>query len=373
MQVRVTTKIKIEPRQEIIDTINFYQKGLQHCVDVAWGMKIRNNVQLHPFVYPKLKETLPSQLAISCIKQACGIVKKAKTNPIIKFCSIRYNFPRSASVKNNILSISTIKGRIKVPFTIPDCYKKYFSWKVTESLLIIDKKGRCFFLFTFSQESPINSDLQNQVLGVDLGVNNLAVTSNKQFFKSSKVKQIKRKFKFLRSKLQHKGTHSSRRLLKKISGRENRFMRWVNHNISKEIVSSFTGNKIVMENLKGIRKTNLGRRMNYWISNWSFFQLQEFIKYKAEIKGIEFVKVKPNYTSQICSKCGLLGSRKGSSFVCFHCGYSLNADLNASQNLASPMLEKRQAFVTKPHIQTNEHEGSLRAIECEVMGKCPTL
>ena len=370
MQVRVTTKIKIEPRQEIVDTINLYKQGLQHCVDIAWGMKIRNNVQLHPFVYLKLRETLPSQLAISCIKQACGIVKKAKINPIIKFCSIRYNFPRSASFKNNILSISTIQGRVKVPFTIPDYYKKYFSWNVTESLLTIDKKGRCFFFFTFSQESSINSDLQNRVLGIDLGVNNLAVTSDKQFFNSSKVKQIKRRFKFLRSKLQHKGTHSSRRLLKKISGRENKFMRWVNHNISKEIVSSFIGNKIVMENLKGIRKISRGRKMNYWISNWSFFQLQNFIQYKAEIKGIEVVRVKPNYTSQICSKCGEIGSRKGSSFVC-HCGFSLNAD--ASRNLASPMLEKRQTNITSPYIEADEHEGVLNPIECEVIDKYPVL
>jgi IS605 OrfB family transposase len=150
-------------------------------------------------------------------------------------------------------------------------------------------------------------------------------------------------------------------------------MRGVNHKISKEIVDNFDGCKIVMENLKGIRKIRRGRRMNYWISNWSFFQLQSFIQYKAERKGIEFVKVKPNYTSQICSKCGKLGSRYGACFVCCHCGYSLNADLNASLNLASPMLEKRQAVITQPYIRTDEHEGVLNAIECEVMDKYPAL
>ena len=131
-------------------------------------------------------------------------------------------------------------------------------------------------------------------------------------------------------------------------------MVWVNHNISKDIVSKFNGNKIVMENLKGIRKQRRGKRMNYWISNWSFFQLQSFIQYKAERKGIEVVKVRPNYTSQICSNCGKLGSRSGCSFVCSHCGYSLNADLNASQNLASPILEQRQASVNKPHLTSHD-------------------
>ncbi|MEK6882565.1 MAG: transposase [Nanoarchaeota archaeon] len=375
MRVRATTKIRIEPRREIIDTITTYKKGLQICIDKAWELKIRNNVKLHPFVYQELKVIgLPSQLAISCIKQACGIVKKAKTKPFIKFCSIRYNSPRSFSFKNNILSISTINGRVKVPFTTPNCFKDYFSWEIDESLLRIDDKGRCFFLFTFSQEFPAqSSNSQSRVLGVDLGVHNLAVTSDRQFFNSSKVKQIKRKFKFLRSKLQAKGTRSSRRFLKKISGKEKHFMTWVNHNISRKIVDNFDGGKIVMENLKGIRNIRRGKRMNYWISNWSFFQLQSFIQYKAERNGIEVVRVNPKYTSQICSKCGQLGSRSGSSFVCIHCDFSLNADLNSALNLASPMLEKRQAFVTKPYNHCNEAEGSIRPIEAELMVKSPTL
>ena len=71
--------IKLKVNDLIIKTIELYKQGLQHCVDVAWGMKIRNNVQLHPFVYQDLRKVgLPSQLSISCIKQSCGIVKKAK-------------------------------------------------------------------------------------------------------------------------------------------------------------------------------------------------------------------------------------------------------------------------------------------------------
>lgn len=100
--------------------------------------------------------------------------------------------------------------------------------------------------------------------------------------------------------------------------------------------------------------------------------IQSFIQYKAEMQGIEVVRVNPMYSSQICSKCGEFGSRSGSSFVC-HCGFSLNADLNASRNLASPMLEKRQALITKPYIRTDEHEGVLNATECEVMDKYPIL
>jgi len=242
--------------------------------------------------------------------------------------------------------------------------------------LRMDKRGRCFFMFTFSKEfnaTEQNIRSQNIVLGIDLGVNNLAVCSDSRFYNSAKVKQVKRKFKYLRSKLQAKGTHSSKRLLKKLSGRETRYMAWINHNISKDIVSKFNGNKIIMENLKGIRKQHRGRIMNYWISNWSFFQLQTFIQYKAERKGITVERVKPNYTSQICHRCGQLGSRSKGCFSCSHCGLSLfNSDLNASRNLAHPMLVERQGAITHPYSLCNEHKGtSHSAIACEHKAKIP--
>lgn len=84
--------------------------------------------------------------------------------------------------------------------------------------------------------------------------------------------------------------------------------------------------------------------------------LQSFIEYKANIKGIEVARVKPSYTSQLCSDCGKLGSRNRGLFSCGHCGFSLNADLNASRNLASPILELRQASVNKPNVSSDEPE-----------------
>jgi len=115
--------------------------------------------------------------------------------------------------------------------------------------------------------------------------------------------------------------------------------------------------------------------MNYWISNWSFYQLQNFIEYKAIQKGIEVIKVKPNYTSQICHRCGQLGSRSNGCFSCLHCGLSdFNADLNASRNLAHPKLVERQGVVTHPYSRSDDVKGiSQDAIATELMAKSPLL
>jgi len=121
--------------------------------------------------------------------------RKSRPNQSINRVSMGYNFPRSASVKNNVLSLATIKGRVKIPFNIPICYQKYFdTWKICESLLRIDNKGRCFFIFTFSKDfnaTELNSCSQITILGIDVGVNNLAVTSDGKFYNSKQTKRIK--------------------------------------------------------------------------------------------------------------------------------------------------------------------------------------
>lgn len=193
MMVR-SIPIKIKVNKVIIDTIELYKKGLQYCANVAWGMKIRNNIQLHPFVYQDLRNIgLPSQLAVACIKMACGIVKKARSNPNINKVSIRYNKPRSFSFKNNILSISTIEGRVKIPIKIPDYALKYFKdWEIRENLLTKSKE-KYYFTFIFAGEDVQTSNHHCEVLGIDLGVNKLAVTSNNKFYgQNIKSLRIKR-------------------------------------------------------------------------------------------------------------------------------------------------------------------------------------
>ena len=371
MEIRATAKFKINTTPDIIRTLKVYSKGLQFCVNQGWKRGIKNNIKLHPFVYKYLRKTLPSQLAIACIKQACGMIKRAKSKPIINRCSIRYNFPRSASFKNNILSISTIKRRIKVPFTIPDCYIQYFSWDIAESLLRMDNKGRCFFLFTFSKDIDVKgSCLQNRVLGIDVGVNNLAVTSSKMFF-GKQIKSLRIKHDKLVSKLQAKGTKSAKRHLRKLSGRWTHFMAWTNHNISKRIVDSVSnGSTIVMEDLSNIRRT---ARYNKWVHKWAFRQLQSFVEYKAMRKGCRVVYVNPAYTSKECSVCHNELTRHSGFVVCSHCGFSLQSDLNGSRNIAQCYMRNMcLANVNSQIVSDYEGKGSFRTTASEFRDKAIT-
>jgi putative transposase len=372
MLIRSSIPIKLKVNDLIVRTIELYKQGLQICVDKAWGMQIINNIKLHPFVYQDLRTLgLPSQLSVACIKQACGMVKKAKSKPFINRVSVRYNQPRSFSFKNNILSISTIQGRVKIPIQIPDYALKYFDWKITESLLT-QRKEKYYFTFTFSRESPINPNQHSRILGVDLGVNKLAVTSDNRFY-GKDIKKLRIKHDKLISILQAKGTKSAKRKLKKLSGGWRRFMAWSNHNISKEIIESLnTGDVVVMEDLKGIRET---AKYNKWVHKWAFYQLQKFVEYKALAKGIRVVYVNPKYTSKTCSVCGSTDTKRHSGFFeCLCCGFHCDCDLQASRNISKRYTRNLGlGFITNPHISTDEHESSSRAIECEVRDKYPAL
>ena len=356
-------KLKIPQRNELIETMRRYSQSAQKVIDFGWNIQTDDKRELHDLTYYKIrKETqLPAQLVCSSRDKAVEILKtKPKSKPVMKeHLTIRYD-ARSFALKsdkiNYYVSLSTIHGRIKLPIEIPEYYWKYLDWKVCSADLVYNQG--LFLHIVVSRDIPTPKFLDG-FLGVDVGINNIAVTSDKRFFNSKQIKRKKLMFKRLRTKLQSKGTRSSKRLLKKISGRENRWMTWVNHNISKEIINCREGT-IVMENIKGIR-SNKGRRFNYWLHNWSFFQLQSFIEYKGIINGKKIIKVSPYHTSKCCSNCGELGSRSKSFFRCSHCGYSLNADLNASFNLAKhhSISDGVSVDVNQPRIPSDDAKAYL--------------
>jgi putative transposase len=78
-------------------------------------------------------------------------------------------------------------------------------------------------------------------LGIDLGIENIAVDSDRQIFKGKKVEMTRQRYSRLKSILRHTGTKSAKRKLKRLSGKERRFKKDTNHVISKTIISDRLG------------------------------------------------------------------------------------------------------------------------------------
>jgi IS605 OrfB family transposase len=131
-----------------------------------------------------------------------------------------------------------------------------------------------------------------------------------------------------------------RQLLHRLSGRERRFQTWLNHTISYRIVHQALsqGCVLALEDLTGIRqRTNeqpRSRTERRRANSWAFYQLRQFLTYKAARFGVSLVLVNAAYTSQTCHRCLHLGKRSDKSFACGECGYHGDADFNAAKNIA---------------------------------------
>ena len=146
----------------------------------------------------------------------------------------------------------------------------------------------------------------------------------------------------VRAELQSKGTKSAKRALKRLSGRENRWMSDVNHCLSKTLVDKYGSNTLfVMEDLTDVSfDENLERRSDQQrneLRSWSFCQLEQFLTYKAETIGSQILKISLEYTSQRCPKCGRIHKANRDHdkhlYTCDCCGYQANDDQVGAMNI----------------------------------------
>ena len=341
-----------------------YSRCISYIANKGYESKVINRYDLHHLCYyeAKSKFNLKSQFIINAIRIASQTLKSVKRNKgsnpkFKKYMPLDFDKRTFTFSKDNI-RLTTSNDRLEIPIQIPEYYSKYLGWNYQTARLTYDSKLRKMFLHISFRRTSKSISANGNRIGIDLGINHLAVTSRKEFYSSNEIKIQMLKFKRLRTKLQAKGTKSAKKLLRELSGREKRFKAWVNHNISKQIIENIDENEtIILENLKGIRKIRKNKQMNYWLHNWNFYQLQKCIEYKAHQKGINIIKVSPYNTSKTCSKCDSTNTKRQRSFIkCLNCGYSLNADLNASYNLAKhhSISDGVLGSVNNPHVSNDD-------------------
>lgn len=261
-----------------------------------------------------------------------------------------YSFVIDKKSGERLLSLNTLQGRIKVAFTVPNYFNKYFdgTWKFGFGK-IVEYKGKWYFHISMTKENDkeFRKDQAKHVVGIDRGLRYIMVTSDEnekvEFYSGEEVAKKRNAFKQVRARLQSKGTKSAKRVLKRISGRENRWMSDVNHCLSKTLTEKFgTDTLFVIEDLTGVsfddknleNKTDEQRNE---LRSWAFYQLEQFLIYKANAIGSSVLKVSPEYTSQRCPICGRIHKENRNHekhiYTCDACGYSANDDEVAAMNI----------------------------------------
>ncbi|MBT2508743.1 transposase [Streptomyces sp. ISL-98] len=265
----------------------------------------------------------------------------------------------SWQIAERTVSIWTTVGRTKqVAFTAsPEQLATLTLYRRGESDLLY-RDGMWFLMATC--EVPEAEPNANPVdfLGIDLGVVNIATTSDGQIMAGRALNRVRVRERGLRQKLQKKNTPSARRRLKKRRRKEARRAKDINHKIAKHLVAEAerTGRGIALEDLTGIReRVRLRKAQRATLHSWAFHQLGEFIAYKARRAGVPVVHVDPAYTSRTCAECGHIDKANRVSqarFACRSCGFVDHADRNGSRNIRARARElwRRGAQSTAPAV-----------------------
>lgn len=340
--MKLTLKIKLLPTDEqadiLIDTIKEANACCNALSDITWEGKTFQQFKLHRKGYYAMKEAfnLSSQMVIRCIAKVADSYRlDKKTKRTFRLLgAIAYDNRLLTYKVDNIVSIWCLGGRQKISFICHN--RKYLPYIKGEADLVY-KKGKFFLMQAVDIPDTDIEDVE-EFIGVDFGLIEIAATSDGTKYNSKELSEYREKRQRVRSSLQSKGTKGAKKLLKRLSGKERTHGTIVNHTISKAIVKQALseGKGVAIENLKGIRfsANKKGKRFRSRVSKWSFYQLRQFIAYKAALAGIPLIDVPPAYTSKTCSDCFHIGSRNGKRFACNNCGAIFDADENAAKNIA---------------------------------------
>ena len=361
MQRTVSIPVNL-PRERFLPLMGFCAEIFNRHVDWSLANKTYNKSRAHKDLYAALRAeypTVPSALLQTVRDTAMEAVKATQFKRLPRkkpTSALRYD-ARTITRRCQNLTLSCVGKRVKVKLHVPEYFREvYQTWEFSGATVTYSKHSKQFWVrLVFEKDDPPKEESGN-VLGIDRGLYHLAVTSQKQFFSSSKIRATQRRYLHNRKQLQQKGTRSSKRHLKKMSGREKRFMKDINHCVSKKLANLPGISKYALEDLTSIRNQRRHKKMNKWMASWAFYQLEQFLAYKSVARGKVVGYVDSRYTSQRCSRCGHQTStnRKKSRFNCKSCGYREHADINAAYNirdryiLSSTERTEEQGSVNNP-------------------------
>ena len=234
--------LKLAPSPEqsnaLLETVHAFNDACNAIAEVAYAEQLANKFELQKLIYADIRNLygLSSQLTIRAISKVVDSYKRDK--------SIKPTFRREGAVTYDErvmalkglteVSLLTLHGRVLVPFRIGG-YQQARLDAIKGQADLLYRNGVFYLAVTLDVPTPPLEEMTD-TLGIDLGIINLATDSEGETFSGEAVEKNRKRHHALRQRLQKRGTKSAKRHLKKLSGKEARFKRNMNHVISKRII-----------------------------------------------------------------------------------------------------------------------------------------
>ena len=333
-----------------------HQKGLKNSNPIFKGIELGKGIDTLSAVTQKVKKDFSISLKNGLAKGERSSINYKRNFPLITRGRNLTFYEQDGEVLikwvNKIIFKVVFNARKENTLELQHALQMVINkeYKVMQSSLEFDKNNNLILNLTldipFKQEDEF---IDGRVLGVDLGVKYPAyVCLSDDTYKREHIGEAlelikqRKQYQDRRARTQQqlknvkggKGRGKKLKNLDRLSECERNFAKTYNHMISKRIVEFAKKHKCEYINMERLTKDGFS---NSILRNWSYYELQNMVEYKADRIGIKVRYVNPAYTSQTCSRCGHVDKENRQTqekFICTNCGFELNADHNASINIA---------------------------------------
>ena len=347
---------------QISNFIEEYKVVTQRFVDVLWESRDSKVPSLIPYeITSKIESWLSKRSIQCCAKQASGIVrgtiqKQKRRDFIIKKLNAEGKFKQARKLqakfdkqkiskpvlknmkpeldsrfitidtnpKNSFelwVVISQLGNKTKI--TIPLNKTKHFNklndlGKVKLGIRLSDNS--ITFMFDIAD---VEKKVDGKTIGIDIGAKNVLSCSNGFQTKEDCHGHTLDKIQKTLSR-RKKGSRGFRRA----QAHRTNFINWS--------VNQLDLSEIKQINIEDIKYMRRGKRCSRYLSHYTYSEIFGALEFDCDEQGVLVSRRNPTYTSQRCSKCGWVckRNRKGKKFKCACCGFTADADMNASWNLS---------------------------------------
>jgi IS605 OrfB family transposase len=352
--MKLVANLKLTPtdaqHEALLETLTTANRACNWLSGQAWETETFGQFALHKLAYEPCKATfgLSAQMVVRSIAKVADAYKlDRKTRRRFKrYAAQPYDDRIFRLCSDTHLSIWTVHGRLTIPYQCGERQRALLAYRKGEVDLMY-LKGVFYLAIVCDVLEPEEIGIE-RVLGVDLGIINLAVDSDGTVYSGEAIDRKRQSYQARREGLQRHHTRSARRRLRVLKGKQARFQQDVNHTIAKRLVerAQRSAAAIGLEDLTGIRQRVKARRQQRpRHANWGFFQLRQYVTYKAALAGVPVILVDPRHTSQECSHCHHIAKANRPTqdrFSCQRCGYKTAADFNAAQNIKTRAVVKQR-------------------------------
>ena len=209
------------------ESVERFNAACNWLAGVAFEHQCSRTFDLHKITYRDLREKfgLPSDMALRCLAQVCDVYKRDKgiRPKFRKHAAVPYSMGKNIGFKGiDRVSISTLEGRVVVPFIMGKYQADRFTLKKGQSDLVLRKDGKWFLIVTV--DVPDGTPIEpSDFIGVDMGSKHLATTDDGENFTGEAVEACRRKYQRIRKTCQRTGTKSAKRKLREARRKESNF------------------------------------------------------------------------------------------------------------------------------------------------------